>query len=119
MLKMLLGIECNDDSKNNIMQYILNNVKDMVKNYCRIETIPVELRNIMLHMAVDVYRTELFGQEELTGTVKSISEGDVSVVFNSSGSGEYPSATLLNSYGGMTFLKNYAMQLDKFRKIGW
>ncbi len=108
-LKILLGIE--DDSKDFILQFTINTITDMVLNYCHIKEIPSGLENIVICMCIDKYRAENYGQENSEGTVKSISEGDVSVSFGSAFStSENPS---------MEFLKNYKSQLNIYRKVGW
>jgi len=65
----------------------------------------------MLNMAVDMYRAENLGQEVAEGTIKSITEGDVTVSF--------ASATSANENIGMNFLKNYITQLNRYRKLKW
>ena len=83
----------------------------MVCNYCNINQIPKGLENVMLNMALDLYRAESLGQEQTEGNLKSITEGDVSVSFGSA----YSTADNI----GMQFLKNYNAQLDKYRKFSW
>ena len=90
---------------------MLEKIQDMVCNYCNIDEIPPRLENVMLNMAVDMYRAENLGQEAAEGTVKSITEGDVTVSFGS--------ATSTSENIGMNFLKNYITQLNRYRKLGW
>ena len=108
-LKILLGIE--DNSKDFVLQLTIDIVTDMVLNYCHIKEIPSGLENVVVSMCIDKYRAENYGQENSEGTVKSISEGDVSVSFGSAFStSENPS---------IEFLKNYKSQLDIYRKVVW
>ena len=107
-LKMLLGIT--DDSKDMILQFTIDNVTDMILNYCNIDKLPEKLENVVLSMCVDKYRAESFGSEEVKAPVKSISEGDVSVSFGSSYS--------VSDNPSMEFLKGYKVQLDRFRRLG-
>ena len=108
-LKAILGIS--DDTKDSILTFALEKVRDMICNYCRINDIPEGLGNVQLSMAMDIYRSESLGQEKAEGTVKSMTEGDVSVSFGSAvSSSENP---------GMDFLKNYTAQLNRYRKVGW
>ena len=107
-LKKLLGIA--DDSKDEILQFTIDNVTDMVLNYCNINEVPEKLENIILSMCVDKYRAESLGSETSQGSVKSISEGDVSV--------SYGSAYSVSDNPGMEFLKGYKAQLDRFRRLG-
>lgn len=108
-LKLLLGIT--DDSKDTIIDFIINNVSDMIFNYCCIDTMPLGLENVLLKMCVDIYRAESLGQEQKQGLVKSISEGDVSVSFCT--------PTELNEHGQRSFLSDYEEQLNRYRKVGW
>ncbi len=107
-LKKLLGIA--DDSKDEVLQFTIDNVTDMVLNYCNIPEVPEKLENIILSMCVDKYRAENLGSETVQGTVKSITEGDVSV--------SYGSAYSVSDNPGMEFLKGYKAQLDRFRRLG-
>lgn len=107
-LKKLLGIA--DDSKDEVLQFTIDNVMDMVLNYCNITEAPEKLENIILSMCVDKYRAESLGSETSQGAVKSISEGDVSV--------SYGSAYSVSDNPGMEFLKGYKAQLDRFRRLG-
>lgn len=108
-LKTLLGITTGD--KDFIVEFILAKASDMICNYCNIDTVPVGLENVMLNMAVDLYRAESLGQEQVEGAVKSISEGDVTVSFSS--------ASSVSENPGMAFLKDYTKQLDRYRRVGW
>lgn len=109
ILKMLLGIT--DDSKDTILNFLINKGTDMICNYCSIDTVPVGLEKVLLSICVDMYRAETLGQEKAEGVVKEISEGDISVTFNS------PSA--LSQDGGLAFLRDYTQQLNRYRKVGW
>jgi Phage QLRG family, putative DNA packaging. len=108
-LKLLLGIT--DDSKDTIIDFIINNVSDMIFNYCCIDTMPLGLENVLLKMCVDIYRGESFGQEQKQGLVKSISEGDVNISFSTDAD--------LGAYGQRTFLSDYEAQLNRYRKVRW
>ena len=107
-LKKLLGIA--DYSKDELLQFTIDNVTDMVLNYCNIPEVPEKLENIILSMCVDKYRAESLGSETSQGAVKSISEGDVSV--------SYGSAYSVSDNPSMEFLKEYKVQLDRFRRLG-
>ena len=107
-LKQLLGIT--DDSKDFVLQYVIDTVTDMALNYCNIDTLPEQLENIVLAMCMDMYRAESLGQETAQGAVKSMTEGDVSVSFGS--------AYSVVDNPSMAFLKGYTAQLDRFRRLG-
>jgi len=115
-LKVLLGIQ-DDESKEYQAEFAYEQAEEMVKNYCRIDRVPTGLSNVVLSMAIDLYRAGNFGSEApATGAVQSISEGDIEVAFRPAVS------TAENRYmenPGMAFLKNYVAQLDRYRKAGW
>ena len=107
-LKQLLGIT--EDSKNFVLQYVIDTVTDMILSYCNIKILPDQLENIVLMMCMDMYRAESFGQETTQGSVKSMTEGDVSISFGS--------AYSTTDNPAMCFLKGYTAQLDRYRCLG-
>ena len=60
-LKKLLGIA--DDSKDELLQFTIDNVTDMVLNYCNITEVPEKLENIILSMCVDKFHMRFVGEE--------------------------------------------------------
>ncbi|EII6798261.1 phage head-tail connector protein [Clostridioides difficile] len=108
-LKKLLGFSREDDSKDTILEFILEDVEEMVKNYCNVPTIPEQLNSTILKMAIDMYKNESLGSEDIAlGSISSISEGDTSVSYRSSAS-EFKES----------LLKDYKSQLNRYRKIRW
>lgn len=110
-LTALLGLVYGDE-KTFAAQFALDRAADLVKNDCRLEAVPAALDNVVLAMAMDLYRAENPGSEgAAVGSVKSINEGDATVSFGA--------AAGVSDNPGMAFLKDYATQLDRFRKAGW
>lgn len=108
-LKKLLGFSREDDSKDTILEFILEDVEEMVKNYCNVPTIPEQLNSTILRMAIDLYKNESLGSEDIAlGSISSISEGDTSVSYRSSAS-EFKES----------LLKDYKSQLNRYRKLRW
>ncbi|MCC0752910.1 phage head-tail connector protein [Clostridioides sp. ZZV13-5731] len=108
-LKKLLGFSREDDSKDTILEFILEDVEEIVKNYCNISVIPEGLNSTILRMAIDMYKNESLGSEDIAlGSISSISEGDTSVSYRSSAS-EFKES----------LLKDYKSQLNRYRKIRW
>lgn len=107
LLNKLVG----DEADPEILQFILGKCQDMILNYCRIKELPAALENVLINMCVDLYRAEQLGKSQVTGAVKSVTEGDVSVT--------YTSATNVSENKGMEFLKDYTKQLDRYRRMGW
>ena len=115
-LKMLLGIASDDDSKDDLLIFILDTVTDMVLNYCDIEEVPDGLERIIVRMARDMYKLEGYGQADTgtgTGAVTQVKRGDTTVSYGSAGS-TYNSAT---GAGGADFINNYVKQLNAFRQV--
>lgn len=107
-LKALLGIE--DDSKDVILEFVIADVEETIKNYCHVEEMPEGLVNTGYRMAMDLYRNENIGSETAAvGTVSSISEGDTSTSFQ-----QYVDANFKD-----TVLKNYKSSLNRYRKVAW
>ncbi len=109
-LKQLLGIGIADQSKDFILQFILDDVEGKVLDYCHIDEVPSVLKNICYRMAMDIYRNETLGQEEREVVVSSISEGDTSTSFRA----KEQDKTYLDS-----ILKDYRPQLNRYRKLVW
>lgn len=108
-LKKLLGIALEDGSKDFLLEFALEDVEQIVKDYCHIKEIPKELNTTVLKMAIDSYRNENLGEEESSlGSISSITEGDTTVSYRSAAS-EFKD----------TLIKDYKSQLNKYRKLVW
>ncbi|MDD6483245.1 MAG: phage head-tail connector protein [Clostridiales bacterium] len=103
-LKELLGIEGNEHD--GLLSFLLEDCTNMILTYCNIDTLPIQLKSLVPVMAADMYRAKGYGQESAPSDVKSISEGQRSV--------SYESKT-----PGNDFLENYYQRLLPFvRKRG-
>ena len=108
-LKSLLGISIDDTSKDVLLQFTIEDVEETIKNFCNIDEVPEGLFNTGYRMAIDLYRNENLGDESNPlGSISSISEGDTSTNFRSN-------ATDFKD----SLLKNYQVQLIKYRKLVW
>lgn len=106
--RSLLGITTVE--KDEVLQFVLDDVEETVLNYCNLDTIPKGLVKTAYRMAMDLYRSEGFGQEAIESGVSSISEGGATVSFKSS---KYDT-----SFTG-SLLKNYEKQLMEYRRLKW
>lgn len=106
-LKLLLGIK--DDKKDLILEFTLDKIEETIKNYCNIRQIPKELETTVLSMAMELYRIENFGSEELGKDIKSIAVGDTTTTFESNTSKDVAKG----------LLKNYTTQIDPFKDLRW
>lgn len=119
-LKQLLGLDSSSSgeeipeepgsssSVDNILDFILADVEEVIKNYCNVEEMPEGLEQTAYRMAVDLYRNENIGQEEsASGPVSSLTEGDTSVSFR-----QYADEHFKD-----TVLKSYKPVLNRYRRI--
>lgn len=107
-LKELLGIE--DESKDVILEFVIADVEETIKNYCHVDEMPDGLQNTGYRMAMDLYRNENIGSESAAvGSVSSITEGDTSTSFR-----QYVDDNFKD-----TVLKNYKSSLNRYRKVVW
>lgn len=107
-LKALLGIE--DDFKDVILEFVIDDVEETIKNYCHVDTVPDGLMNTGYRMAMDLYRNENIGScTGATGSVSSITEGDTSTSFR-----QYVDDNFKD-----TVLKSYKSSLNRYRKVAW
>ncbi len=109
-LKMLLG--ATDASKDGVLAFALENVHELVKNYCNITEVPPALENTVVRMAADLYRSEGYGNETAPQAAKSVTRGDVTISY---GDG----ATVASITGGKAILDDYKTQLQAFRRLRW
>jgi len=106
-LKMLLGITGTD--KDLLIQFTIEDVTETILNYCNLSTLPNGLINTAYRMAMDLYRNECLGSADATqGPVSSISEGDTTTSWRAG------DTTFTNG-----LLKNYSVQLNKYRRLSW
>ncbi|MGE7613518.1 phage head-tail connector protein [Paenibacillus sp. NPDC101420] len=112
-LKHLLSITIEDTSKDQRLLFALETIVQEIKTYCNISFIPEALDNVVLHIAEDYYRTKYPTEfEQTTPAVTSIKRGDVTTAFGSA------KATVTVG-SGAAFVRNYAAQLQAFRRLRW
>jgi hypothetical protein len=108
-LKRLLGISIEDTTKDMLLQFAIDDTKELILSYCNLEELPIGTLNTAYRMAMDLYRNENLGNEDSSlGSISSISEGDTSVSYRSN------TAEFKDS-----LLKNYKIQLNRYRKLVW
>lgn len=107
-LKALLGIPEDDTSQDVPLQFVLDDVRETILNYCNVDELPSGLINTAYRMAVDLYRYGRPGAAEAPVKVSSITEGNTSTSFSSA-------ADALQ--GGV--LVDYKGQLNRYRKLRW
>lgn len=105
-IRSLLGIKGTENDM--AIQFAIDDVTEIILNYCNIKSIPPGLENTACRMAMDLYRSEGVGNDTAPVQVSSISIGGTSTSFKSASD---------NIKG--TLLKNYKASLRRFRKLGW
>lgn len=78
---MLLGIT--DESKDELLSFLIDDTVNLILGYCRICFLPRPLESLVPVIAADMYRAKGYGGESAPEIVKSISEGQRSVSFDS------------------------------------
>ncbi|WP_339245292.1 hypothetical protein [Paenibacillus sp. FSL F4-0243] len=112
-LKQLLLIPIENETKDFKLLFALQTIVQEIKTYCNISSIPEDLDNVLLHIAEDYYRTKYSTEfEQATPAVTSIKRGDVTTAFGSA------KATVTVG-SGAAFVRNYAAQLQAFRRLRW
>ena len=107
---MLLGKEEVTDQEKNLVKFAINDAENKIKNYCNLEEVPQGLETTLIRLAVDLYRAEGYGSEELPRQVTSVKRGDVSTSF---------ADTTKSESIETDFLSKYNAQLNAFRKLRW
>lgn len=100
---------CNEEDLTSALEYSVDNAISIAKNYCSIDDIPEGLENTVIDMAIDIFKSGQYSDNEETGRLKSITEGDVSMSFGD---------TLFEEYG-LSGIKNYEKRMMPFRRIKW
>ena len=92
-VKKLLGI--NDDSKEEIIEFLIDDCINMALSYCRIKEVPPMMESVIIRMAVRMYRDNQYGSENAPQYVSSKSQGSKSESYAAPNSG---SDNFLNSF---------------------
>ena len=105
-LKLLLGISEDNTEQDALLQFVLDDVKETIANYCNVKEVPEGLTNTAYRMAMDLYRSENLGSAEVSVMAMEIKTGDTSTAFANQ-------TSLIKD----TVLKDYKKQLNRYRKL--
>ena len=108
-LKMLLGLE--GDGKDPILTFLLDQVTDIVLSYCNLDAMPAGLKNTVVRMAADLYRSEGYGKEGAPTAASEVRRGDVTV--------KYTGQAVAEIAGAKGILDDYTAVLQQYRKLRW
>lgn len=111
-LKVLVDIAVTDTSKDGLLRFVLEDIEEIILNYCNIRALPKGLEKTAYRMAMDLYRNENLGAEDSAGgRVTAVTEGDTRVEFDK---GAYRDSSF-----GASLLKSYSAQLNQYRRLKW
>ena len=103
-LKLLLNIDTEDNSRNELLSFVIDDCENLITSYCHTEEVPTKLESLVPIMAADMWRRKGYGHETAPKEVKSISQGDRSISYQS---------FVLDTEA---FLKEYEARLKPFRR---
>ncbi|MCC8169727.1 MAG: phage head-tail connector protein [Oscillospiraceae bacterium] len=78
--KMLLGIS--DSDSDELLLFLIDDTIGAVMKYCRIDVLPYQLYGLTAQMVAETYRSRGYGGTDLYGGVKSVTEGERCVEFD-------------------------------------
>ena len=108
-LKCLLGISLDDNTKDVYLEFVLDDIFQIIKDYCNIKEVPEELNATVLKMAIDLYRNKNLGEEDNSlGSISSVSEGDTTVSYRSN----------VHEFKD-SLVNDYKAQLNRYRRLVW
>ena len=99
-LKMLLGIK--DDEQDSLLSFLIDDVINLILGYCRIEVLPRQLESLVPVIAADLYRIKGYGSSDAPRTVKTVTEGENAITYESAASED-------------SLLRNYYKRLNPFK----
>lgn len=110
--KALIGtIPQEETKKDPVLRFILDSVEELIINYCNRDELPDGLVRTAYRMAMDLYRYDCPGGDDIPVVVSSVTTGDTSTSFGSA-------ADALETLAGGV-LRNYKGQLNRYRKLRW
>ena len=103
-LKLLLNIDTEDNGRNELLSFVIDDCENLITSSCHTDEVPTKLESLIPIMAADMWRRKGQGAEAAPKEIKSISQGDRSVSYQS---------TALDTEA---FLKEYEARLRPFRR---
>lgn len=116
-IKALLGIT--GDSKDHIIQFVVETVEDMVLSYINQDALPTKLERVLIVMCVSYYKSAGLGTTTAAvGPVASVKRGDVQTSF-ATGSGSSGSANTFNLGTDSGDFFGWKTVLNEYRVLRW
>lgn len=105
------------DGENEILEILIDEVRDYILNYCNIKEVPAELNSAWISLVCQKYLQNklAFGDIEgiENGNISSISEGETSISYDNNNSSIARMQKLIDKLG------KAENQLVRFRKVKW
>ncbi len=81
--KMLLGIS--DGNSDALLSFLIKDTEEAVMAHCRITIVPYQLHGLIANIVSDIYRDRGYGNPSDNRSVRSVTEGERRVEFESGG----------------------------------
>lgn len=112
----LLGYNISD-GENEILEILIDEVKDYILNYCNIKEVPTELNSCWVSLVCQKYLQNKLALGDMegveNGNISSISEGETNISYDNSNSSVARMQKLIDKLGKVE------NQLIGFRKVKW
>ncbi len=106
----LLGKKTPSEQEKALIEFAVCDSESRIKSYCNIQEIPKGLETTAARLAVDLYRSEGYGSEDMPRQVTSVKRGDVTTSF-----ADTSNSNILQT----DFIEKYKPMLNSFRKLRW
>lgn len=105
------------DGENEILEVLIDEVRDYILNYCNIKEVPAELNSCWVSLVCQKYLQNKLALGDMegveNGNISSISEGETSISYDNSNSSVARMQKLIDKLGKVE------NQLIGFRKVKW
>lgn len=105
------------DGENEILEILIDEVRDYILNYCNIKEVPAELNSVWTNLVCQKYLQNKLALGDMegveNGNISSISEGETSISYDNSNSSVARMQKLIDKLGKVE------NQLVGFRKVKW
>ena len=112
----LLGYDI-PDGESEILEILIDEVRDYILNYCNIKEVPAELNSCWVSLVCQKYLQNKLALGDMegveNGNISSISEGETSISYDNSNSSVARMQKLIDKLGKVE------NQLIGFRKVKW
>ena len=115
-VKILLGMDPNDHTQDQLLDTYCQIMTNKVKNYCNILAVPPQLKDIVAEMAATLYKKQTASaspsQPVASGTIKKETVGNHTIEYVTDGASSSSSTSVTSD-----ILGDYKVQLNPFRRV--